>query len=397
MPPDPLPRRIRRSRVLLTVSLAAALLISVAAFFILQAIPDVRTAFLIDTSQTKSDEDFVAITNAVGSAAQNSADADSLSLRRFGGTCGDRHNTESIVEPGTGQARKINTSVRTLTPSGQPTLESGLLAAIGEFSGRYPFRGSKSNRIIVVTSHGVDACTADRAALERAVATRAQDSGVRLDFRFVGYKIPQEQQQPLARLATVAKAPAPRFVTTSAELTTALKELTIPASPDAKHVEVHPTEPSQSPTPKTSPTPPPTVSAAPAAALADGTHQVYIKNVDPQAHTLTVDEIEYLVGAEAQAAAKADGIGRAPNDVYIRNADKKTVDLSVASDARIEINRMTTDPAAGDPMWSRKVSLEQLAERFAALGRTHFEPTTRAFDLTMTNGRVGALHEKWRP
>jgi hypothetical protein len=373
--------------VLLIVSVVTALLISVAAFLVLRAAPDYRTEFLVDTSLLKNGEDFVEIADAVGSAAQNSADGDSLSLRRFGGMCGDKGNTASIVDPGTGQAQKISTSVHALTPSGKPTLESGLLAAIDDFSSYVPFRGSKRNRIIVVTSHGVDACVADQAALKQAIGKKAQDSGVQLDFRFVGYKVPRKEQQPLAQLATAAKAPEPRFVTTPAKLTTTLKELTIPDSPDAKHVDV----PSLTPTP--------TISTSPPAPLSDGLHQVYIKHLDPKTRTVTIDEVEYLFGDEALAAAREDGldIDFVPNDVYIHNAEKKEVKLPVAPDARIEINNMTGDPAAGDPAWSRQVSMEQLAERFAALDRTHFEPTERGFDLTMTNGQVTKLHEKWRP
>ncbi|MFD2683564.1 hypothetical protein ACFS5L_01550 [Streptomyces phyllanthi] len=367
------------------MSVVTALFTSVAGFLVLRATPDHRTAFLIDTSLVKSGNDFAEIADAVGSAAQNSADGDSLSLRRFGGACGDKDNTESIVGAGTGQAQKISASVGALNPSGKPTLESGVLAAIDDFSGYYPLRGSKRNRVIVVTSHGVDACTADQASLKRTIGRKAQDSGVQLELRFVGYKVPRKQQRPLTRLATAVQAPEPRFVTTPRELTRTLNELIIPDSQDAKHIDV----PSVTPTS--------TISTPPSAPLSDGGHKVYIKNVDPKTRTLTIDEIEYLSGAEALEAAREDGhdIDFVPNDIYIRNVEEKTVDLPVASDADIEINNMIGDPTAA--LQGQQVSMEQLAERFSALDRTHFEPTKKAFELTMTNGRVTKLLEMWRP
>ncbi|TDB83274.1 hypothetical protein E1264_29120, partial [Actinomadura sp. KC216] len=232
--------------MLLIVLLVAALLIGVAIVVVLRAVPDYRTAFLVDASLPKNGSDFTAITSAVGSAAQNSADGDSLSLRRFGGTCGDRGNTSPVVDAGTKNAQKISTTARALTPSGKPTLESGVLAAIDDFSGYYPFRARKRNRIIVVTSHGFDACTTDQAALQRAIHTKAQRAKVKLDFRFVGYKVPQKEQRPLAQLAAVAKAPKPRLTTTPAELSTTLKQLTVPESPEAKHLTPPTAEPPQS-------------------------------------------------------------------------------------------------------------------------------------------------------
>lgn len=206
--------RRRRLRVLLVVLTAAALLIGVLVFLVVRAIPDYRTAFLIDASLPEDGENFTAITRAVGSAADNSADDDSLSLRRFGGTCGDKRNTASVVDAGTGRARKISSSVSALKPSGRATLGSGILAAIDDFSGHYPFRGRTWNRIIVVASRGTDACARDQAALRQAVREKAEESGVKLDFRFIGYKVPRDERRSLTRLGATIKAPKPRFVTT---------------------------------------------------------------------------------------------------------------------------------------------------------------------------------------
>lgn len=250
MTADSAPRRGRWGRRVLIISVVLALVCGIAAFFVLRAAPDYRTAFLVDTSLVGNGRQFRAVADAVGSAAQNSADGDSLSLRRFGGVCGDGGNTASVVGPGAGHAQKIDTSAHALTPAGKPTLESGLLAGIDDFSGYYPLRGSKRNRVVVVTSHGVDACTADQAAVRAAVRRKARDSGVRVDFRFVGYKVPRKEQRPLARLAEAVDATRPRLVNTPGELAATLKQLTVPGSPEAKPIDVPSTAAATSPPPR---------------------------------------------------------------------------------------------------------------------------------------------------
>ncbi|MFF7374617.1 hypothetical protein ACFY96_05040 [Streptomyces massasporeus] len=155
-----------------------------------------------------------------------------------------------MVGPGAGHAQKIDTSAHALTPAGKPTLESGLLAGIDDFSGYYPLRGSKRNRVVVVTSHGIDACSADQAAVRAAVRRKATDSGVRVDFRFVGYKVPRKEQRPLARLAEAVDAVRPRLVNTPGELAATLKQLTVPGSPEAKPIDVPSTAAATSPLPR---------------------------------------------------------------------------------------------------------------------------------------------------
>ncbi|MEU6473866.1 hypothetical protein ABZ927_25975 [Streptomyces massasporeus] len=250
MTADSAPRRGRWARRVLIISVVLALVCGIAAFFVLRAAPDYRTAFLVDTSLVGNGRQFRAVADAVGSAAQNSADGDSLSLRRFGGVCADGGNTASVVGPGAGHAQKIDTSAHALTPAGKPTLESGLLAGIDDFSGYYPLRGSKRNRVVVVTSHGVDACTADQAAVRAAVRRKAADSGVRVDFRFVGYKVPRKEQRQLARLAEAVDATRPRLVNTPGELAATLKQLTVPGSPEAKPIDVPSTAAATSPPPR---------------------------------------------------------------------------------------------------------------------------------------------------
>jgi hypothetical protein len=223
------------------VLVTSVAVIAAAIVYVVVHIPSYRTAFLIDTAASTpsgAGADFHAVADAVSSAAQNVGDGDALSLRRFGGACGDSHNTDQIVSSGTHHGQQISDAVHTLTPSGAATLQSGIFAAIDDFSGFYPFRGRKSNRIIVVSSHGIDACTADQVTLLKRIRDRVDAAGLQLDFRFVGYKIPSEQQHTLTQVAAATGAPEPKFTQTAAGLTEILKQLTIPESPDAAPVRI---------------------------------------------------------------------------------------------------------------------------------------------------------------
>ncbi|MEV0199837.1 hypothetical protein [Nonomuraea sp. NPDC050691] len=210
-----------------------------------RAIPDHRTAFLVDASITGGQDGFGAIAAAVGSAAGNAGDGDALSLRRFGGACATPGNTAEVVSSGVGQGGRIAAAARALTPGGRPTLESGVLATIDDFSGFYPFRGRQANRVIVVTRHGHDACTGDQAEVLKAIRDRIAAAGLTLEFRFVGYQVPADQKDDLARLSSAVEAPAPHFAKSPDDLTLTLRRLTVPEPPDASRVQVPDT-----PTPK---------------------------------------------------------------------------------------------------------------------------------------------------
>ncbi|MFF7374616.1 hypothetical protein ACFY96_05035 [Streptomyces massasporeus] len=113
MTADSAPRRGRWGRRVLIISVVLALVCGIAAFFVLRAAPDYRTAFLVDTSLVGNGRQFRAVADAVGSAAQNSADGDSLSLRRFGGVCEDGGNRRRWWDRGRGTRRR---STRPRTP-----------------------------------------------------------------------------------------------------------------------------------------------------------------------------------------------------------------------------------------------------------------------------------------
>ncbi|MER6494504.1 hypothetical protein [Streptomyces griseorubiginosus] len=222
------------------------LILAAAALFVYRSIPDHRTAFLVDASipaessaaAARRGADFAAVARAVGSAAQNAGDADALSLRRFGGDCGEPGNTSQVVQSGTGRGNEIAGSVRQLTPGGHATLRSGIGAAIEDFEGLYPFRGEKSNRIVVVTSSGKDACTSDQRALLKEAHDKVKAAGLKLEFRFVGYKVPAGERADLGRLAAAVGAPAPRFADTTGSLAPILRKLVLPKEDEARKVTV---------------------------------------------------------------------------------------------------------------------------------------------------------------
>ncbi|MFF3860570.1 hypothetical protein [Streptomyces sp. NPDC002209] len=234
------PRR-RWLRIALAVLAVAVLGIGATVAYVVRSTPQYRTAFLVDTSDPGSPgggRDFGALADAVGAAVGNTGDRDALSLRRFGGVCGERDNTRELVGSATGNAKRISAAAHALTPGGKATLNSGLLAAIDDFSGRYPLRASKRNRIVVVTTQGTDGCGGDAEAMNKQVRDRMDALGLQLEFRFVGYRVPAAEQEVLTKLASAVKAAAPQFTQDSAELNAVLEKLVIPSLPEAKPVEV---------------------------------------------------------------------------------------------------------------------------------------------------------------
>ncbi|POM27079.1 hypothetical protein BTM25_14880 [Actinomadura rubteroloni] len=359
----------RRWRVAAAVAVVVALVVGVAVFLVLRSVPDYRTAFLVDTSAPPPGGAFGPIADAVGSAAQNAADDDALSLRRFGGTCGNRHNTARLVGSGRGNGQKVGRAAHALTASGRSTLESGILAAIGDFSGRYPFRGHRLNRIVVVTSHGTDACTSDQAAVQKRIRAKAAKSGVDLDFRFVGYQVPAGEQEQMTRTAAASGAPRPHFATTRTDLVATLKKFTVPESPDAAPVSVPATAP-----------------------LPDGRHTGYIRRIDATSGVITVDPFEQFTGPAAQQAAREDGTSWDSADAYRRNKDMKTVQLHVAPGAVIMLNQLVGNVIVpGNVRTPVRVPLTRLESLYAG-GRDRIAQST-GYAITMSGGQVTRLDQ----
>lgn len=198
--------------------------------------PDHRTTFLVDASESA---DFGEVVDAVGTAASNMSAEDSLALRRFGGTC-DSPDTAELVPPGTGQAAEIGETARAIKPNGRATLLNGILAAIDDFARTYPFRGSETNRIVVVARGGADACGKSADEVRSIIADHVARADVKIDFRFVGHRLTPEQAKDLAEISAAANAQQPRLTKTSAELVTTMKEVAIPADLVAKEISVSP-------------------------------------------------------------------------------------------------------------------------------------------------------------
>jgi hypothetical protein len=198
--------------------------------------PDHRTTFLVDASESA---DFREVADAVGAAASNMSADDSLALRRFGGAC-DGANTAELVSPGTGHAAEIGDAARAITPSGKATLLSGILAAIDDFSRTYPFRGDKTNRVVVVARNGADACGKSADEVRAIIKEHTEKAGVKIDFRFVGHRLTPEQAKVVSELAAATDAQKPRLTKTSDELVTTMKEISVPADLAVKEVKVAP-------------------------------------------------------------------------------------------------------------------------------------------------------------
>ncbi|MEV0924036.1 hypothetical protein AB0I99_02675 [Streptomyces spongiicola] len=263
MPPIP---RLRRRRLQIGAVLGAVVAVTATAaaltLFVVGARsgPEHRTVFLVDASEvtsrgtpspetaaqetpspgttsqgTDDDYDFSDITDAVAATALNTADDDALSLRRYGGTCDDTPgNTTQVVDDATQNGRTIADAARTLKPTGQPTLHSGILAAVDDLSQS----DATHNRVIVITAHGTDACTEDHKSLERGVTRLLDESGLSLDFRYIGHRLTREDRDSLALTAVATDAPEPVQADTAEDLAAALKEFTLPDSYEALPAEI---------------------------------------------------------------------------------------------------------------------------------------------------------------
>lgn len=121
------------------------------------------------------------------------------------------------------------------------------------------------------------------------------------------------------------------------------------------------------------------------------------------ATVIGVDEAQMLTGLEAVAAARADGVIGAdedlPNDFYIRNPDDSTIQLSVSPDVVVTLQAcypdgecVTTEQVDGDT-WSVLLGSEDdpgLAWQWYGAGAL-------PYDFTIDNDVVVAAHEVYLP
>ncbi|MCQ0019175.1 hypothetical protein [Actinomadura madurae] len=180
--------------------------------------PNYRTQFLVDAAESTGPAELAAVTSSLGKALENSGDGDALSLRRFGGECGESGNTARLADFGTGNRQAITASAARMRPGGEPTLVRGIVEAVEDFSRPLDAKARQVNRIIVVTRHGVDACEDDPAYVEKEIRERIGSAGLSLEFRLVGYQVPGAQRARLDRIAAAAKAPPPVHAKNASDL-----------------------------------------------------------------------------------------------------------------------------------------------------------------------------------
>jgi hypothetical protein len=138
------------------------------------------------------------------------------------------------------------------------------------------------------------------------------------------------------------------------------------------------------PSPPVAPTQP-SPSAQPAPdpnALADGVYPTFVRAVDVEGATVTVDVLQVFEGAEQHRAAIEDGVDWQNvmyDPVYIRNENPLLRTLPVAEDARITF-------LGGCEASSRQAGLGQL--------RREVGSETYYFEMSVIDGSVVAIEER---
>jgi len=224
----------RRAVLIPLVALLVVAACAAVYFFVLSG-PSYRTVVLVDTSAPGTGLSQIA--GAVRAVAGNSGDSDALSVRRFGGECGTSGDTSEIAD----SPDKVAQAVSALSPSGKATMVDGVTAAIDSFSGLLTRRGSIRNRIVVISTSGIDACTSDPAGARKSIDDRLAQAGLDLDIRVVGFQVPQDRKEALAKFASNAA-----FADSADDLKVVLDRLVVPNSPDAASISLSPPPPEPS-------------------------------------------------------------------------------------------------------------------------------------------------------
>ncbi|MEV6242248.1 VWA domain-containing protein [Lentzea sp. NPDC051838] len=203
---------VRRARwpviVLLVVGLVAGGIWGAAQWLT----PAYKTTFLIDAASG----DLASVTDALTTVVGNSGSRDSQSLRSFGGECGSDDNTTQLVGFGTGNRQEIASAARSVRQGAKATLQRGIVEAVNDFDSRFSLKAKQVNRIIVVTRHGEDACDSDTGFVQRQIRDRVAAAGLTIEFRFIGYQVPE--RAPLKELTTQLGTQEPAFADSPDEL-----------------------------------------------------------------------------------------------------------------------------------------------------------------------------------
>ena len=218
-----LPRSVRIAVISLVVCvLAAGGGWAIVAWLLPALAPTYKTEFLIDTTAGTAANGPQTIANSLKTVVEDSGDHDALALRSFGGQCGAENNTTQLVGFGTDNRGDITQASGGVREGSKATLLRGIVQAVEDFSQPFAQRATQVNRVIVVTRHGTDACDDDTAFVEKEIRNRIAAAGLAIEFRLIGYQVPDNQHDQLNQIATAAGAPDPLFVKTPSELDGAL-------------------------------------------------------------------------------------------------------------------------------------------------------------------------------
>jgi hypothetical protein len=123
---------------------------------------------------------------------------------------------------------------------------------------------------------------------------------------------------------------------------------------------------------------------APASVLADGTYPTYVKGVDVQGATITVDVLQVFEDGEAVQAAIEDGVSpdeAAMQYLYIRNENPRLRTLPVTAD--VQIHFIGSCEGTSD----RDALLSELKDA------TTLFTTLYYYDITVRNGAIHQIAE----
>jgi ABC-type Fe3+-hydroxamate transport system substrate-binding protein len=145
----------------------------------------------------------------------------------------------------------------------------------------------------------------------------------------------------------------------------------------------------KSATTATTTSPPSTTAPTTTTAATTSKESVYVVSVDPAAHTITVDPMEFLTGSVANAAYRHDNPASAlktpPDDYYIVNPTKDHVVLPLAPDAPIRVLRTATTTLTNPATISASALAHQSELKF------------RPFWITIERGSVSDVEEQYIP
>jgi hypothetical protein len=126
----------------------------------------------------------------------------------------------------------------------------------------------------------------------------------------------------------------------------------------------------------------------PPVVFADGRYPVYLKGVDPNRRTITLDLIQLYLGAEAAREAAKDH-KEFYNDYYIRNVSPRLRTLPVRDDATVIVNGLAAD-LTGSATKNLRVTLAKLASWLPRAGGSPFW-------ITVEQGQVVSIVEQFIP